>query len=281
MKCPNCGKETELITKQVGSNDNNEPVYNKFAVCKDCKKKWNLDKKKSSSQTIKPDMKEITSSDSSNSKTKEVPRYANIPSEKIRKKSEHTVRQSYEDMLAADPERKPVKRKKPDPDAAKKRPKKAAPSAESHPKKRSVSDNPAASRPRKKVVEEKKPKFKLFRIILAVLSLVAGVYFGYMTLIEGLSSITSNTGSAPGTTGAILALVFLVAGLLTICMKNMRTIIPFILPFIFYVACAFFSLLTMRGIDTLKYGTIACAAFAVIYFILLLLSGKSSRDDDE
>ena len=39
-------------------------------------------------------------------------RYGNIPSEKVRSKKEKAVRKGYEDMLATDPDRKPVRKKK-------------------------------------------------------------------------------------------------------------------------------------------------------------------------
>lgn len=46
MKCPICGKELEIMKKQVGAEDNGSPVFNQYAVCRDCKKQWNLDKQR-------------------------------------------------------------------------------------------------------------------------------------------------------------------------------------------------------------------------------------------
>ena len=46
MKCPICGKDLELRTKQVGTGENGDPVYNEYAICRDCKKQWNLDKQR-------------------------------------------------------------------------------------------------------------------------------------------------------------------------------------------------------------------------------------------
>ena len=46
MKCPICGKELELRNKQVGTGENGEPVFNRYAICRDCKKQWNLDKQR-------------------------------------------------------------------------------------------------------------------------------------------------------------------------------------------------------------------------------------------
>lgn len=43
MKCPKCKNSTQLQKRQVGLDDYHEPVYNEFAICKPCKKQWNLD----------------------------------------------------------------------------------------------------------------------------------------------------------------------------------------------------------------------------------------------
>ena len=45
MKCPLCGKDVILQQKQVGTNENGEPIMNQYAICKDCKKHYTLDPK--------------------------------------------------------------------------------------------------------------------------------------------------------------------------------------------------------------------------------------------
>ena len=44
MKCPICGKDVELQKKQIGTSENGDPIFNEYAICRDCKKQWNLDK---------------------------------------------------------------------------------------------------------------------------------------------------------------------------------------------------------------------------------------------
>ena len=51
MKCPICGKELELRNKQIGTNENGDPIFNEYAICRDCKKQWNLD---NSGQSVQP-----------------------------------------------------------------------------------------------------------------------------------------------------------------------------------------------------------------------------------
>ena len=53
MKCPICGKDVELKNRQVGTDENGEPVFNEYAVCRDCKKQWNLDKQRAKKMAAK------------------------------------------------------------------------------------------------------------------------------------------------------------------------------------------------------------------------------------
>lgn len=46
MKCPKCGKELLIRNEKVSVSESGEAVFNQFAVCTDCKKKWNLDKQR-------------------------------------------------------------------------------------------------------------------------------------------------------------------------------------------------------------------------------------------
>ena len=53
MKCPICGKELELRNKQIGTNENGDPIFNEYAICRDCKKQWNLDKQRAKRSAAK------------------------------------------------------------------------------------------------------------------------------------------------------------------------------------------------------------------------------------
>ena len=46
MQCPICKKDLEIKNKKVGENEAGEAIYNEFAICRDCKKQWNLDKQR-------------------------------------------------------------------------------------------------------------------------------------------------------------------------------------------------------------------------------------------
>ena len=46
MQCPICKKDLQIKNKKVGENEAGEAIYNEFAICRDCKKQWNLDKQR-------------------------------------------------------------------------------------------------------------------------------------------------------------------------------------------------------------------------------------------
>ncbi len=53
MKCPICGKELELRNKQIGTTENGDPIFNEYAICRDCRKQWNLDKQRAKKAAAK------------------------------------------------------------------------------------------------------------------------------------------------------------------------------------------------------------------------------------
>lgn len=53
MKCPICGKELEMRNKQIGTNENGDPIFNEYAICRDCRKQWNLDKQRAKKAAAK------------------------------------------------------------------------------------------------------------------------------------------------------------------------------------------------------------------------------------
>lgn len=104
MKCPICGKELELTKKQVGTGENGEPVFNEYAICRDCKKQWNLDKQRAKRAARKEEEK------------KEAP--AAKPAPKKEPAAEAPVKKTPVKKAAAEtdqPVKKPVKKKRPRP----------------------------------------------------------------------------------------------------------------------------------------------------------------------
>ena len=53
MQCPICKKDLEIKNKKIGENEAGEAIYNEFAICRDCKKQWNLDKQRAKKMAAK------------------------------------------------------------------------------------------------------------------------------------------------------------------------------------------------------------------------------------
>ncbi|MBC5688513.1 hypothetical protein H8S37_06155 [Mediterraneibacter sp. NSJ-55] len=355
MKCPICQKEVEIKKKQIGVNDNNEPIFNEYAICRDCKKQWNLDKQRakkaakkaaaSSSQpskaptpktvpkkteqkkpneTISPEktteLKKAPSEKSPVKRTaRPVPvkeaseqkapkqasenrpqrqsvqvqpkkrtaapatdtpseqRYANIPPEKIRTKREKAVRKGYEDMLATDPNRRPLKKKRTEIEepAVRKKTTKSTPPARRKPE-------PEPSVAEENLYEEETPRFGTVKIVFGILSLLVFAFFTYKAFTTGLSDVTSGNESSAGTTYIILALCLLLSGILLFILRKKNILLAFLFPALFSIGAAVFAFLKRSSDSMLMYCAIGCSVLAVVFIILTILSlGAGERYDED
>ena len=59
MQCPICKKDLEIKNKKIGENEAGEAIYNEFAICRDCKKQWNLDKQREKKKKLAKEAKII------------------------------------------------------------------------------------------------------------------------------------------------------------------------------------------------------------------------------
>ncbi len=147
MKCPLCGKDVILQQKQVGTNENGEPIMNQYAICKDCKKQWNLDKQRAKKMAAKKAVEDAKEADSARSdeEKKVVKKPRPVSGEDAPKKR----RPVNEDGT-------PKKRRPADGEAA---PKKRRPvNEDGTPKKRRPADGEAAPKKRRPVNEDGTPK---------------------------------------------------------------------------------------------------------------------------
>lgn len=140
MNCPKCGKELLIRNEKVGETPQGEAIYNEFAICRDCRKKWNLDKQRAKRQAVQEakqkeeqeaakaqETAEVQNNNGmpeTEKKERETPRreqarrnpaqkreeqssgkedesrYSNIPPRQVREKREQEMRDNYEHMLA-------------------------------------------------------------------------------------------------------------------------------------------------------------------------------------
>lgn len=371
MKCPICGKDVELQKKQIGTDENGEPIFNGYAVCRDCRKQWNLDKQRAKKMAAKkaaagqsedsakkapqrtaedaaPKKKpseeaaakkraaadgsaprkrpageaasgkrpadgtvrrrpkpadgapKSTAEDSDTPAKKpvkkrvvrreapaegEAQQYGNIPPENVRVKREKAARRGYEDMLATDPEHKPLKKKKAvidDIDTDENE------SVKSESARQTAEAKAAPKVPEPEVDDyddddydyEDEARFRPGRIFLGIISLLGFGFFIYRGFVTGLSSTGDNASA--GMTYIILALCLLVSALLYLIMQNKSTVFAFLLPMIFYIGTGVFAFLRRGDSMELFIAAIACAVLAVLSLILAILSrGGDNYDDDD
>ena len=370
MKCPICGKDVELQKKQIGTDENGEPIFNEYAVCRDCRKQWNLDKQRAKKMAAKkaaagqsedsakkapqrtaedaaPKKKpseeaaakkraaadgaaprkrsageaasgkrpadgtvrrrpkpadgapKSTAEDSDTPAKKpvkkrvvrreapaegEAQQYGNIPPENVRVKREKAARRGYEDMLATDPEHKPLKKKKAvidDIDTDENE------SVKSESARQTAEAKAAPKVPEPEVDDyddddydyEDEARFRPGRIFLGIISLLGFGFFIYRGFVTGLSSTGDNASA--GMTYIILALCLLVSALLYFITIRTNNIFAFLLPMLFYLGSAVFAFLK-RGDDLqLFIAAVAAAVLAVISLILAITSrGGDDYDDD-
>lgn len=69
------------------------------------------------------------------------------------------------------------------------------------------------------------PRFRVLRVIFGLLSIVAFGFFTYKGVISGLDSITSGSNSNIGTFYVIMALCMLISGLLLLILQKSNTIL--------------------------------------------------------
>lgn len=131
MKCPKCGKDVLLQNKKVGVDADGNPIFNEYAVCKDCRKQWNLDRQRSKKGNSQPVSSMSEPDVSVSKKVTEIP---SDPKKVVMEESSDTPRKRKASVHSSqNPERKkphtaddlqetPRKKRPVSPDAQKKHP---------------------------------------------------------------------------------------------------------------------------------------------------------------
>lgn len=95
MKCPICGNELEIRNKQIGTDNSGDPVFNEYAVCRDCKKQWNLDKQRAKKAAAKANAKKTVSAETTGAEN-------NAVQKKSENKNKNQVKSSTPKSAAKD-----------------------------------------------------------------------------------------------------------------------------------------------------------------------------------
>ena len=307
MKCPICGKDVELLKKQVGVDELGEPIFHQYAICKDCKKQWNLSKQRDKKVTVqkqedapvkkaqpvdasqktkvRPDnapQKAKAQPDNAPRKTKVASPEAVESKETAKKAGDGTGAQRYgnipSEQVRANRE-SAVKKGYEEMLAADPKKAKAA--------KKAKKSAPVKEKPEPEEIdeyddmEEATPRFRVIRVILGILSVFAFAYFIYRGILAGLDDIAAGNSGIGGLPYIVLALCMLIAGLLLLIMQRKNTVFAFLLPMFFYLGSAVYAFLMRAGDSMLLYGAIAGATLAVIFLILAIASRGQDDDYDD
>ena len=171
MKCPICGKELELRNKQIGTNENGDPIFNEYAICRDCKKQWNLDKQRAKRAAAKKAAQEASAKKEApakeNAASREVPVKEAVPKKEAPEKKA-APKQAASAGKAAPKKKAPVKKAAEDQEAPvrKAAPKKKAPAGRASgqedepvrkpaPKRRPRPEAEASAEPAKKPIRKR------------------------------------------------------------------------------------------------------------------------------
>lgn len=122
MKCPICGKDVELQKKQVGTSENGDPIFNEYAICRDCKKQWNLDKQRAKKMAARKAAEEKKAESAGKSAGSATAQSAGKATEKAAAKSvkKQTAEPAVKAKASSQSEDRPVQKpvRKPKADAA-------------------------------------------------------------------------------------------------------------------------------------------------------------------
>jgi len=244
MKCPKCKGKTDLQKRQVGLDDYHEPVYNEFAICRPCKKQWNLDeiraKKAEKADSKKAaeavaNLRPIGYNSSKEKRTTAEPDKKN-PKQSTNKSSQH---------LSSSNVRKPTGR----------------PTGQSHLNRERV--------PRKENFE--KPVLLSVRMVFCVVSLLGFGYWiaqGFRAGLDGIEGIPSEYSNIY----IILAICFLVAAVFWWLLRGRNAFYVYLLPMISYFVGAFVTFSHRAEASHLLIATIVSAIFAILCVLVAALA---------
>ena len=290
MKCPICENNLEIYEKKISSDDN-QSIINKYAVCKICKKQWPLKKKEpkpvSDENTLTSADKSTHSNDNlDDSKTAKddtnTPQDSSVTTDDDSDipDDESDIPDDDSDILDADfeiPDEDPksrAKRKKQKPTQNSKSKKK--PGTKSAHTKGSPSKKNQKSTS-KKGGKGKRSVFKVPRILLGLLSLIAFGYMSYQAVHAYFSAITIHLPEAQAIAYVVIAACALVSGIILLATAKGNSTGAYILPAIVYLAGGGYAFFYRGDSFILLVSSIAAAVLAVLLIILAFNAKRKTK----
>lgn len=118
--------------------------------------------------------------------------------------------------------------------------------------------------------KNKEKSYKTARLVIGIISIVLFFLVSLQSCAAGIGNALSASGEVSGSAGFLLAICMLISGIITICLKNKKTNIAFILPTVFYMLGAIIAAANVGSYSDLKIWSIIAALFGVLHIYCLL-----------
>ena len=118
--------------------------------------------------------------------------------------------------------------------------------------------------------KNKEKSYKTARLVIGIISIVLFFLVSLQSCAAGIGNALSASGEVSGSAGFLLAICMLISGIITICLKNKKTNIAFILPTVFYMLGAIIAAANVGSYSDLKIWSIIAALFGVLHIYYLL-----------
>ena len=271
MKCPKCKGITELQKRQVGLDDYHEPVYNEFAICRSCKKQWNLDKIRAQKAEALEKRNLLEHSPLLVGSRSIVTR---ADSKKTSEGAAALHPTGYNDSSQIKKSTKPGT-KTPGKSANKSRHRSLAETTYKSPREVSAS---AQSRQKRSNRRENptKPALLPVRMAFCLMSLIGFGYWitqGFRAGLDSIEGIPSEYSSIY----IILAICFLVAAVLWWLLRGKNAFYVYFLPMISYFIGAYVTFSHREEASHLLIATIASAIFGILCVLVVALAKMSQQ----
>lgn len=114
-------------------------------------------------------------------------------------------------------------------------------------------------------------RFKTFRLIIGIISLLLFLIISLQSCAAGASNILSGSGEVSGSAGFVLALCMAIAGIVTICMRKRESTPAFIVPMILYFVGALLGSANVGTYSDLAIWSVLSAIFAALHIFFLFV----------
>lgn len=123
-------------------------------------------------------------------------------------------------------------------------------------------------------VQNKKVKFKGGKLTIGIISIVLFVLVSFQSCAAGIGNALSESGETSGSSGFILAIFMLIAGILTIVNRSRTNKASFIVPACFYILGGLIARVEIGSYKDLELWTGLSIFFGILMLIFMAITIK-------